>query len=154
MVQNSLASTNQLTFKAMKNILKTAAAATIALFLFTTRTEADPIVGAKTECKNNTCEKFRVGMYRVRDTMSMNVMMEKEKGEKVAIRLMDSKGKILHEEYVPKYLTKVGRKLSFDEMSDGVYTIEISNDYEKIVKSVFLSTKEVREVNRTLIGSN
>lgn len=154
MVQNNVASTNQLTFKAMSNILKTAAAATFALFVLTAQVEADPIVGAKTECKNNTCEKFRVGMYRVRDTMSMNVMMEKEKGERVAIRLLDSKGKILHEEFVPKYLTKVGRKLSFDEMSDGVYTIEISNDYEKIVKSVFLSTKEVREVNRTLIGSN
>lgn len=136
----------------MKNILRTAAAFT--LFIAAAQVQADPIVETKAECKNNTCETFRVGMYRVRDTMSMNVMMEKDKGEKVSIRLLDSKGKLLHEEHVAKYLTKVGRKLSFDEMNDGVYTIEISNDREKIVKNVYLSTKEVREVNRTLLGAN
>nr|WP_295932277.1 hypothetical protein [uncultured Dyadobacter sp.] len=138
----------------MSNILKTAAAATFGLLLFAASTQADPIVEPKAECKNNTCEKFRVGMYRVRNTMSMNVMMEKEKGEKVTIRLMDTKGNLLHEEFIPKYLTKVGRKLNFDEMNDGVYTIEISDDHEKIVKNVYLSTKEVREVNRTLMGVN
>lgn len=138
----------------MNNILKTAAVAAFALFTFAAQVQADPIVSPKAECKNNTCDKFRVGMYRVRDTMSMNVMMEKERGEKVAIRLMDSKGKLLHEEFVPKYITKTGRKISFDEMSDGVYTLEISNDYEKIVKSIYLSTKEVREVSRTLLGVN
>jgi hypothetical protein len=138
----------------MRTILKTAAAAAFALFAIASNVNADPIVGAKTECKNNTCEKFRVGMYRIRDTMSMNVMMEKDKGEKVAIRLLDSKGKLLHEEFIPKYLTKVGRKLNFNEMSDGVYTVEISNESEKIVKSIYLSTKEVKEVNRTLMGMN
>ncbi|WP_426291918.1 T9SS type A sorting domain-containing protein [Dyadobacter endophyticus] len=138
----------------MRNILKTAVAATLALFTVAAQVQADPIVSPKAECKNNTCEKFRVGMYRVRNTMSMNVMMEKEKGEKVAIRLMDSKGKLIHEEFVPKYITKTGRKISFDEMGDGVYTLEISNDNEKIVKSIYLSTKEVREVNRTLLGVN
>ncbi|WP_353717586.1 hypothetical protein [Dyadobacter sp. 676] len=138
----------------MRNILKTASATTFTLFTIAAHVQADPIVGPKAECKNNTCEKFRVGMYRVRDTMSMNVMMEKEKGEKVAIRLLDSKGKLLVEEFIPRYITKTGRKLNFDEMTDGVYTLEISNDYEKIVKSIYLSTKEVREVNRTLLGIN
>lgn len=138
----------------MRNILKTAVVAAFALFTVTARVQADPIVSPKAECKNNTCEKFRVGMYRVRNTMSMNLMMEKEKGEKVAIRLTDSKGKLIHEEFVPKYVTKTGRKISFDEMGDGVYTLEISNDSEKIVKSIYLSTKEVREVNRTLLGVN
>lgn len=138
----------------MRNILKTTAAVAFALFTVAAQFQADPIVSPKAECKNNTCEKFRVGMYRVRNTMSMNVMMEKEKGEKVAIRLIDNKRKLLHEEFVPKYITKTGRKISFDELGDGVYTLEISNDYEKIVKSIYLSTKEVREVNRTLLGVN
>ncbi|MET7256325.1 hypothetical protein [Dyadobacter fermentans] len=138
----------------MPNILKTAVTAAFALFTFAAQVQAGPIVSPKAECKNNTCEKFRVGMYRVRDTMSMNVMMEKEKGEKVAIRLLDSKGNLLHEEFVPKYITKTGRKIKFDEMGDGVYTLEISNDNEKIVKSIYLSTKEVREVSRTLLGVN
>ncbi|MCE7066373.1 hypothetical protein [Dyadobacter sp. CY326] len=137
----------------MKNMIKTLAAAAFGLLLLTGNTFANPI-DSKAECKNNSCEKFKVGMYRVKNTVSMNLLMEKQKGERVVIRLMDTKGNMLHEEYVPKYLTKYGRKLNFDEIRDGVYTLEISNDSEKIVKSIYLATNEVREVERTLVGSN
>jgi hypothetical protein len=137
----------------MKNVMKTIAAAAFGLLLMSNNVSAATL-DPKAECKNNTCEKFKVGMYRVKDTVSMNVLMEKEKGERVAIRLMDSKGKVLHEEYVPRYLSKFGRKLNFEQISDGVYTLEISNDHEKIVKSIYLATNEVREVDRTLVGAN
>ncbi|MHA4738099.1 hypothetical protein [Dyadobacter sp. MSC1_007] len=138
----------------MQIIKKTIAAAAFGLFLTVNQVSADPIVSPKAECKNNTCETFRVGMYRIKNTVSMNVMMEKEKGQKIAIRLIDTQGKVLHEEFVPKYLTKVGRKLNFSEMRDGDYTLEISNDHEKIVKSIHLSTNDVKEVGRTLVGMN
>lgn len=134
--------------------MKTIAAAAFGLFLVTNSVIADPIVEPKAECKNNTCEKFRVGMYRVRDTMSMNVLMEKQKGERVEIRLLDSNKKVLHEEIVPKYLTKFGRKLNFDEIKDGDYTLEISDASEKIVKNIHLETNSVRETSRTLVGMN
>ncbi|MCF0064054.1 hypothetical protein MUK70_27640 [Dyadobacter chenwenxiniae] len=138
----------------MKNLMRSAAAAAFALFLISNNVSASPRVEPKAECKNNSCEKFKIGMYRVRNTVSMNLLMEKQKGERVAIRLMDSKGKVLHEEFVPKYLSKYGRKLNFQEIKDGVYTLEVSNDYEKIVKSIYLATNEVREVERTLVGVN
>lgn len=138
----------------MQNIAKTIAAAAFGLALTANFVSADPIVRPKAECKNNTCEKFEVGMYRIKNTVSMNVMMEKEKGQKVTIRLIDTQGQVVHEEFVPKYLTKAGRRLNFSEMRDGDYTLEISNDDEKIVKSIHLSTNEEREVGRTLVDVN
>ena len=137
----------------MRNVMKTIAAAALGLLLFANNASATTI-DPKAECKNNSCEKFKVGMYRVKNTVSMNLLMEKQKGERVVIRLMDRKGNMLHEEYVPKHLTKYGRKLNFDEITDGVYTLEISNDNEKIVKNIYLATNEVREVERTLVGAN
>jgi hypothetical protein len=138
----------------MKNVMKTIAAAAFGLFLVSSTVIADPIIEAKAECKNNTCENFRVGMYRVRNTVSMNVLMEKQKGQRVSIKLLDAKGKVMHEEVVPKYLTKFGRKLNFEEIKDGDYTLEISDDSEKIVKNIHLETNDVRETARTLVGMN
>ena len=137
----------------MRNLRKTVAAAVFTLLFGSIQVFATP-VETKAECKNNSCEKFKVGMYRVKNTVSMNLLMEKEEGERIAIRLMDNKGSVLHEEYVPRYVSKFGRKLNFEQMNDGFYTLEISNDNEKIVKSIHLSTKEVREVERSLVGLN
>lgn len=137
----------------MKNVIKTIAAAAFGLLLMGNVVSAATL-DPKAECKNNMCEKFKVGMYRVRNTVSMNVLMEKQKGERVAIRLMDAKGKVMHEEYVPRNLSKFGRKLNFEQINDGIYTLEISNDHEKIVKSIYLATNEVTEVERTLVGAN
>jgi hypothetical protein len=137
----------------MRNVMKMIAAAAFTLLLVS-NVSATPRVEPKAECKNNSCEKFKIGMYRVKNTTSMNLLMEKEKGERVVIRLMNAKGKVLHEEYVPRHLSKYGRKLNFEEINDGVYTLEVSNDYEKIVKSIYLATNEIREVERTLVGIN
>lgn len=110
---------------------------------------------AKRECKNNSCENFKVGMYRVQNTLTMNVLMEKQKGESVKLRLLDSKGKVVHEETVSKSLEKFGRKLNFSEVTDGRYTLEISDDKEMIVKNINLTTNEVTEApSRTLVAMN
>ena len=72
--------------------MKTIAAAAFALLFLNNNVSASPRVEPKAECKNNSCEKFKIGMYRVRNSVSMNLLMEKDKGGKSrAIRLMDSK---------------------------------------------------------------
>jgi hypothetical protein len=112
-------------------------------------------VEPKAECKNNTCEKFRVGMYRIKNTLTMNFLMEKQKGEKVTVQLIDAKGKVLHQELVGKSMVKFGRKFNFSEMQDGHYTLEVSDDKERIVKNIFLRSNEVMEVQaRTLVSLN
>jgi hypothetical protein len=136
----------------MKNVMKTLALAAFAAILLTNHVSATPI--ALKECKDNTCEKFRVGMYRVKNTVTMNLLIEKQKGERLAIRLLDQKGKVLMEDIVSRQADKVGRKLNFSEIQDGIYTLEVADGTEKVVKSIYLSTNEVREVNRTLVGVN
>ncbi|NIJ55710.1 hypothetical protein [Dyadobacter arcticus] len=132
--------------------MKTLAIGAFAILTLNDNLSAAPI--ELKECKNNTCEKFRVGMYRVNDTVTMNLLIEKEKGDRLAIRLLDQKGKVLMEDIVPRNIDKLGRKLNFSEIEDGIYTLEVANGTEKVVKSIYLSTSEVREVNRTLVGVN
>ncbi|KQS24702.1 hypothetical protein [Dyadobacter sp. Leaf189] len=138
----------------MKNIMKSIAAAAFSLLLLNQDALAIDPVETKSQCKNNTCEKFRIGMYRVRDTETMNLLVEKQKGEKLFIQVMDHEGKVLHEEIVGKSVMKFGKKLNFSQMRDGNYTLVVSDETEKVVKNIFLSTNEVREVNRLLVGLN
>ncbi|WP_149242293.1 hypothetical protein [Dyadobacter sp. 32] len=136
----------------MKNVMKTMLAAACVVWM---SSASAAVLEPKVECKNNTCEKFRVGMYRIKNTLTMNFLMEKEKGERVSLRLMDKKGKVIHQESVGKSIIKFGRKFNFSEVEDGLYILEISNDHERIVKNIHLSSKEVREVQgRTLITMN
>jgi flagellar hook assembly protein FlgD len=138
----------------MKNVLKTISVAAFSLFLLHQNALAIDPVETKSQCKNNTCEKFKIGMYRVRDSETMNLLVEKQKGERLFIRLTDHKGKLLHEEVVGRSIMKFGKKLNFSQMQDGNYTLEVSDENEKVVKNIFLSTNEVREVNRLLVGLN
>ena len=107
------------------------------------------------DCKNNKCETFQVGMYRVKNTLSMRLLMEKDRGEKVYVRLLDSKGLALHEELVGKRTGKYARSFDFSQIKDGSYTLEISNGEERVLKEINLSTAGVVEVpKRTLVALN
>jgi len=113
------------------------------------------VVEPKAECKNNKCENFQVGMYRIKNTVTMNVLLEKTKGERVVIQLLNEKGRIIHSEVLNKSLEKYARRFNFEEVPDGNYTLEISDDNERVVKNIHLTTNEVTEVKgRSLIASN
>ncbi|HEV7381603.1 MAG TPA: hypothetical protein VGN64_17515 [Dyadobacter sp.] len=138
----------------MRKLLRNFALAACGIVLFNASSFAVPF-DIKKECKNNSCENFSVGMYRVKNTLTMNVLMEKQKGEIVKLRLLDSKGKVVHEESISKSLQKFGRKLNFSEVTDGKYTLEISDEKEMIVKNINLTTNEVSEApGRTLVAMN
>jgi hypothetical protein len=137
----------------MKNLIKSILP--FAFLVVVTGAVSAAVAVPKAECKNNRCENFQVGMYRVKNTLTMNFLMEKEKGQRVVLRLMDGKGKVIHEEYVSKSIRKFGRKFNFSEVPDGRYTLEISDENERIVKDIFLKTNEVMEVQgRNLAAMN
>ena len=105
--------------------------------------------------KGNYYESFRVGMYRVKNSLVMNLLLEKDKGVSLNIKLVDSSGKVLHQEYISKGLRKVGQKFDFSDVSDGNYKIEITNGDERITKNISLSTSEIAEVSgRRLVAFN
>lgn len=130
----------------MKNVMKTIVAAACGVLLLNANVSA-ALVETKAECKNNTCENFRIGMYRVKNTLTMNFLLEKTKGERLSLRLLNEKGQVIHEENISKSLEKYGRKFNFSEIADGNYTLEVSDEYEKIVRNIQLTTNEVKEVN-------
>lgn len=135
----------------MKNFGKTIVVAFCGLLL----TNAVSARQLQNSAKGYYYETFRVGMYRVKNSLVMNLLLEKEKGIALNIRLIDFKGKVLHEEYISKGLQKVGQKFDFSDVSDGTYKIEIANGEERIIKNISLSTSEIAEVSgRRLIAFN
>lgn len=135
----------------MKNLNKTFIAALCGL-LMSSFVSAGPAQDASTEKET---ESFRVGMYRIKNSLVMNLMLEKEKGVAVNVKLMDARGKVLHREYIGKGLRKVGQKFDFSAIDDGQYRIEITNGNERVTKNISLSTTEIAEVSgRKLIALN
>ncbi|TDB63976.1 hypothetical protein [Arundinibacter roseus] len=107
------------------------------------------------ECKNNSCESFQVGMYRVKDSLSMKLLLEKQAGERVVVRLLNQSGETLHEEFLGKKMKKYARSFDFSQIKDGRYTLEISNGDERILKEIRLSTTDLIETPaRTLVAVN
>ena len=137
----------------MKNLKQTSIAVMFCLFIsgsvFAGQTKFQNVAGGQNS------EPFRVGMYRVKNSLAMNVLVEKEKKSRVNIRLLDSTGKVLHQEFVGKGIEKIGQKFDFSQISDGQYTIEIVSGNEKIVKNISLATTEIAEVaGRKLVALN
>ncbi len=135
----------------MKNFQKTFIAAFCGLLL-SSFVSAEPLQNSAPE---KYYESFRVGMYRVKNTLVMNLLLEKDKGVALNVKLLDARGKVLHQEYIGKGLRKVGQKFDFSEINDGEYKIEITNGDERIVKNISLSTTEIAEIaGRRLIALN
>jgi hypothetical protein len=98
---------------------------------------------------------FEVGMYRVQNTLTMNLMVAKKPGERVGVKLLDQQGKVLYEEVIGRKQRRYARKLNFAEIKDGNYSVVISNGTDEIVKAVRLSTFSLYEMPaRTLVAVN
>lgn len=86
-------------------------------------------------------KSFEVGMYRVVNTMKMNVLIEKIPGTWVEIRLKDSRNETVHVEFVQKKLASFSKRFDLTGLEDGKYTFEITNGRETVKKEFELSTK-------------
>lgn len=107
------------------------------------------------DCKNNKCETFEVGMYRVKNSLSMRLLMEKNLGERVSVRLLNDNGQTLYEEVVGKHTNKYARNFDFSQIQDGSYILEITNGEERVEKDINLSTNSIVEMpKRTLVAVN
>ncbi|WP_215240246.1 hypothetical protein [Dyadobacter helix] len=136
----------------MKIFKKTFVVTALLLAVFSAGELAASPLRPKKECKNNECQTFKVGLYRIKDTYAVKLLLEKQQGEKVSVRLLDRSGKILHQEYVGSHLNQYGRKFNLEELGDGDYTLEISNNSEKIIRNIQLKTSKAMEVK--MLGDN
>ncbi|MGX7686251.1 hypothetical protein [Flectobacillus sp. BAB-3569] len=98
----------------------------------------------------NKTKTFEVGMFKSKNSLNMNLMLEKVTDKKVKIILKDPSGKVLHQEYVAKNTPSYYGKFDMSQLEDGVYTFEITDGTEKIIKTVNLQSPETQETTRNL----
>jgi len=84
---------------------------------------------------------FDVGMYRVVNTMKINVMIAKEQGNWIEIRLKNKDNETIYVEVVNRKTTQFAKKFDLEGLEDGEYRFEITNGKETIVKEINLQTK-------------
>lgn len=124
----------------MKTQIKNFAIALVAgVFTFSTVVASEPI-GKKDESKTASKRTFDVGMYRVINSMKVNVLIEKQQGKALDITLKNDRNEIIYSEVVAKNTGKFSKKFDLAGLSDGKYRFEISNGKEVISKEVNLET--------------
>lgn len=118
--------------------LKNFAMALVAgLFTYTTVLANEPNDGRVTETKT-----FDVGMYRVVNSMKVNLLIEKEIGNSLEISLKNSNGEIIYVESLGKKMEKFAKKFDLSNLENGKYTFEIANGKEKIVKEIDVTSNQ------------
>lgn len=116
----------------MKKSVKNFALALVAgLFTFTA-VSATELAEGKT---------FDVGMYRVVNTMKINLTIAKEQGNWVEIRIKNEKNETIYVEIVNRKTTQFAKKFDLQSLEDGKYRFEISNGKETVTKEINLQTK-------------
>ncbi len=124
----------------MKAQIKNFAIALVAgVFTFSTVVASEPI-GKKDESKTASKRTFDVGMYRVINSMKVNVLIEKKEGRALDITLKNDRNEVIYSEVVGKQANKFSKKFDLTGLSDGKYRFEISNGKEVISKEVNLET--------------
>jgi hypothetical protein len=98
---------------------------------------------------------FRVGMYRVLRSLTINILVEKKPGEVVYVKLLDQKGHVLFKDNLNRRQQKYGRKFNFSQVPDGQYFVVISNGEHEVIKDIRLSTQSLYEMPaRQLVAIN
>jgi len=85
-------------------------------------------------------KSFDVGMYRVLNTMKINLTIAKSEGNWIEIRLKNDKNETIYVEVVNKKAKQFAKKFDLQGLEDGKYRFEISNGKEVVVKEVNLQT--------------
>ncbi|MPR37285.1 hypothetical protein [Salmonirosea aquatica] len=98
-----------------------------------------------------TKASFRIGMYRVKNSLTMNLLIEKRLGDQLVVMLLDERGRELHRESLGRRQQKYARLLNFAETVDGTYTVVVRNGAEEITRQIRLSTQTLYEMPKRLL---
>lgn len=138
----------------MKNVKRMLVAALCGMMM-SASVEAGTPQKEMRECRNNDCGTFQVGMYRIQNSLNMKLILYKEAGEVVTVRLRNQKGEVMYQEVLGRKTRKYARPFNFSDSQDGRYSLEVSNGEEMVRKDIKLSTKDIVETPaRTLVAVN
>lgn len=85
-----------------------------------------------------TLKPFATGIYKSIGKATLNVNIDKLKGAKVDISLMDSKGTVVFEDVMRKNERYYRTKINMDALEKGTYLLELNDGTNKEVKRVDL----------------
>jgi hypothetical protein len=88
-------------------------------------------------------DTFAIGMYQLKNTSKVRLILEKFQGSVVLVKLTDEDGNILHREFITKKQMNYSKTFDLSELADGTYTFVIKSGKEKETHSVAIKTKEL-----------
>ncbi len=111
------------------------------------------LTAASTLAQGTPSKTFDTSLYRVQQSMTMRLSVEKNLGERLSIRLINQDGKELYSELIGRRIQRYAYNFDLSKVTDGDYTIEITNGDEVQRKSIHLSSTEVvKSPTRTLVA--
>jgi hypothetical protein len=90
----------------------------------------------------NKPTSFNIGMYNVQHSHVLKLFVEKQKGSDLKIEIKDKDGAILLTKFIDKRDVKSSMSLDISQLTEGNYTLEVSNSTEKFVQELNLSTTQ------------
>ena len=128
----------------MKTITKTLTLALTAAILSFASVSAKPANPATAPAA------YKVGMYVSQKTTTLNVMVEKQAGNTIVIRLKDNAGQLLATQALKGADERSWSKFNLSQLEDGTYKVEITNGRDVTVKEITLSTQKPTDASRSI----
>ncbi|MBC7922482.1 MAG: hypothetical protein H7Z75_15490 [Ferruginibacter sp.] len=90
---------------------------------------------------------LQAAVYQVENTTKFKIHFENTSSNPVVIRIKNGADAVIHEEVIldRKYI----RKFDLEQLADGKYTLEISNEQERVTKEIELRTQPVQTMHLT-----
>ncbi len=130
----------------MKTVIKTLVLA-LTLSSVSYVASANPATGDK---KTASPTSYKAAMFPSANKTTLNVLVEKEMGNRVEIRVKDAYGAVLHTEHLTKKEGKFWSKLNLSELANGTYRVEVTNGTETTAKDITISTVAPAAASRTI----
>ena len=104
------------------------------------------VANDNTNTTNPEKPAMKTAVYPSKDAHKINVIIDKNEGATANVRLLSEKGEVLAIQRISKKKTIVHTRFDVTELTDGTYTVEISNGTSKEVKKLSLSTAKQEPV--------
>lgn len=92
---------------------------------------------------------YKTGIYTTQ-TGQLHIALDKQTGGAVDVRLKRADGKVLFTQHVGKNESKYRTRLNLNELSDGVYQVEVTNGAETTTQNVTISTQQPSAPSRVI----
>nr|WP_295926677.1 hypothetical protein [uncultured Dyadobacter sp.] len=119
-----------------------AVALTLSLASFTTDKKKN-----KEEKEAASAVTFDAALYKINNTNSVTLAVDKTPNDRLRVVLKDKGGKIYYSEVYNERNSKYRRVFNLDEMGDGTYYFELSHKKEKLIKEV-----NIQSVNSKMLS--